>query len=108
MKTLIAIVKSGKDVINIFAENNQFFNSDQEYINFIGFVLSQNEFSSWTYSIKQSYHNKHLIQCEYFVTTSDGIELVLCGYGDNPTEALSNVLSTCQHFVGEYKFSQNS
>lgn len=106
MKILIAMIKSGKEVVNIFAENNRLSDVDQEYIHFIGFVLNQNEFSSWTYSIKQAYHNKHLVQCEYFANTSDGIELVICGYGDSPTEALANVLSTCQHFVGEYKFSQ--
>jgi hypothetical protein len=106
MKTLIAILKIGTERVQIFAKNNKIINTDQELINLIGYILSQNNTASWSYQIKPSYNNKHIVQCEYFLNTKDGAEIIICGYGDNPYDALTNLDKTCEFFISESKISE--
>lgn len=106
MKTLIAILKIGAESIQIFAKDNKIIDTDQEIINLIGYILSQNNISTWSYQIKPSYNNKHVVQCEYFANTKDGVEMIICGYGDSPHNALSNLEKTCEYFIAESKISE--
>ena len=106
MKTLIAILKIGTESVQLFAKDNKIINTEQEIINLIGYILEQNNFATWSYQIKPAYNNKHLAQCEYFIKTKDGAEIIVCGYGDNPQESLINLGKTCEYFIAESKNSE--
>ncbi len=106
MKTLIAILKIGTETVQVFAKDNKIINTDQEILNLIGYILEQKQFASWLYQIKPSYNQKNVIQCEYFVTTKDGAEIIVCGYGYSPDQALSNLNKTCEYFIAESKISE--
>lgn len=110
MKKLFGIIHiDGEDDYKIYIENGNVICSEPERLEHFAYCLAH----PWgndtvCYVIKPSHGNKEdRFVCDYHVIVYDGIEVVLCAYGNTPEETLINLNHLIADTIEKYSIENN-
>ena len=110
MKKLFGIIHiDGEKDYKIYIDNGTIICSEPERLEHFAYCLANPlDKDTVCYIIKPSHGNKeNKFVCDYHVIVYEGVEVVLCAYGDTPEETLSNLKALIKETIEKYSVATN-